>query len=45
MMKQLLKDLDGLADEKRIHDIVAEHLSSFGEVVGLKVFDLPIHNS
>lgn len=44
-MMKLLQDLDGLADEKRIHKIVSEHLAEFGDVISLKVLDLPMHDS
>lgn len=45
MTKKLLQDLDGLTDEKRIHKIVSERLSTFGMVDSLKVFDLPANES
>ena len=44
-MKQLLLDLEGLTDEHRIHRIVSERLSSFGEVTSLKVLDQPGNDS
>ena len=44
-MKQLLLELAGLGDEHRIHKIVSERLSSFGEVISLKILDLPEHDS
>jgi hypothetical protein len=45
MMKQLLLELDGLSDEKRIHKILSERLSAFGMVDSLKVFYLPANES
>ncbi|OGS82809.1 MAG: hypothetical protein A2061_11010 [Gallionellales bacterium GWA2_59_43] len=45
MMKQLLQDLDGLTDEKRIHKIVSERLTEFGDVISLKVLDMPERGS
>lgn len=45
MMKQLLHDLSGIADENRIHKIISDALAPFGEVANLKIFDLPEHDS
>ncbi len=44
-MKQLLLELDGLTDEKRIQEIVSERLSAFGKLDGLKILDLPADDS
>lgn len=44
-MKQLLHDLSGITDENRIHKSVAEFFAPFGGVNGLKIFDLPEHDS
>lgn len=44
-MKQLLTDLSGLIDERRIRETVSERLAAYGDVISLKVMELPERDS
>jgi hypothetical protein len=44
-MKQLLLELGGLTDEKLIRNTISEFFASYGEVINMKIFDVPEHDS